>query len=163
MSHLWRATEPKPAVYLPGTSTTGNTNQSRVLYLRSPETGKFCGTIGQLDPTGRADYHGMLLTLQRRLKDGFSLPTNWTLSKCMSDPRTTELTGPTIADPNNKELECSYCDSDRRHVVNLSLLCTTPKLSGMLRTLFGNWQVAPIVRWQSGNRSSVTLAVDLRG
>ena len=38
----------------------------------------------------------------------------------MSDPATTEITGPTITDPTNPDLDYWYCDSDRRHVVNVS-------------------------------------------
>src|SRR5262249_6219370 len=29
-----------------------------------------------------------------------------------------------------------------------------------MRTIFSDWQLSPIVRWQSGNRSSVTTGVD---
>ncbi len=60
-NHLWRATELNPAVYFPG-ATTGTTNQRRVLYRQDPVMGQFYGTIGQLDDTGRASYHGMLLS-----------------------------------------------------------------------------------------------------
>jgi hypothetical protein len=103
----------------------------------------------------------MLLTAQRRLKAGYSVLANWTLSKCMSDPATTELTGPTIVDPSNPALDYGYCDSDRRHVINLSAVVTTPKFSdNVLGQILGDWQIAPIVRWQSGNRSSVTLGAD---
>jgi hypothetical protein len=45
-------------------------------------------------------------------------------------------------------------------VVNLSIVWTTPRFGGVLGALFGNWQVSPLVRWQSGNRSSVTTGVD---
>ncbi len=38
----------------------------------------------------------------------------------MSDPATTEITGPTIVDPNNPDLDYGYCSSDRRHVFNVS-------------------------------------------
>ena len=64
----------------------------------------------------------MLLSAQRRLKGNLSVLTNYTLSKCMSDPATTEITGPTIVDPTNPDLDYSYCDSDRRHVLNVSVV-----------------------------------------
>ena len=82
--------------------------------------GQFYGTIGHVDDTGRGIYHGLLLSAQRRLKNNLSVLTNYTLSKCMSDPATTEITGPTIVDPNNPDLDYSYCSSDRRHVFNVS-------------------------------------------
>ena len=101
-SHLWRATELNYAVFAPG-ATTATTNARRRLVLKNPAVGAFYGTIGQLDDTGRANYNGMLLSAQRRLKGGLSVLSNYTLSKCMSDPATTELTGPTIIDPTNPD------------------------------------------------------------
>ncbi len=159
-SHLWRATELNPAVFGAG-ATTGNTNQRRVLYRQNQAQGQFYGTIGQLDDTGRANYHAMFVQVQRRLKNQLSLLTNWTLSRCMSDPATTEITGPTIVNPSDPDLDYSYCASDRRHVVNVSVVWTTPRFgNGALKALLSNWQVSPLVRWQTGNHSSVTTGVD---
>jgi len=159
-THLWRATELNPAVFGSG-ATTGNTNQRRVLYLANQQQGQFYGTMGQVDDTGRGNYRGLLLSVQRRLKSGLSVLSNWTISRCMSDPATTEITGPTITDPNNPDLDYSYCSSDRRHVVNLSVVARTPDFSnGVARALLSEWQVSPIVRWQSGNRSTITTGID---
>ena len=162
-SHLWRATELNPAVYSPG-ATTGTTNQRRVLFLQNPVQGQFYGTIGQLDDTGRAHYHGMLLSAQRRLKNNLSVLSNYTLSKCMSDPATTEITGPTIVDPTNPDLDYSYCDSDRRHVVNVSVVLRTPRVrrTRRMRVCSSDWQLAPLVRWQSGNRRRLRPASTTR-
>lgn len=158
--NLWRATELNPAVPIAG-ATVANTNQRRVLSLQDPVRGAFYGTIGQVDDTGRANYNGMLLSVQRRLSNNWSVLSNWTISKCMSDPATTEITGPTIVDPNNPDLDYSYCASDRRHVVNLSAVARTPEFgNAFLRAAFSDWQISPIVRWQSGNRSTVTTGVD---
>jgi hypothetical protein len=45
--------------------------------------------------------------------------------------------------------------------VNVSVVWRTPGLSNRtLNRLFSGWQIAPLVRWQSGNRSSVTTGVD---
>ena len=159
-SHLWRATELNYAVYSSG-ATTATTNARRVLVQRNPAYGAFYGTIGQLDDTGRANYNGMLVSAQRRLKGGLSVLTNYTLSKCTSDPATTELTGPTITDPNNPGLDYSACDSDRRHVLNVSVVAHAPTFTGkVLNTLLGDWQIAPLVRWQSGSPFTVTTGVD---
>ncbi len=159
-SHLWRATELNPAVFGPG-ATTGNTNARRVLIQQNPVEGQLYGTIGHVDDTGRGNYNALLLQLQRRLKSGLSVLSNWTLSKCMSDPATTEITGPTIVDPNNPDLDYSYCSSDRRHVLNFSIVARTPQLENRtMNAFFGEWQLSPLVRWQSGNRSSVTTGVD---
>jgi hypothetical protein len=79
----------------------------------------------------------------------------------MSDPATTEITGPTIVNPANPDLDYAYCSSDRRHLVSASVVARTPEFENRaLRTVFGDWQFSPIVRWQSGNRSSITTGVD---
>ena len=159
-SHLWRGTELNPAVYAPG-ATTGNTNARRVLERANPVQGRFYGTIGQLDDSGRANYNALFLQAQRSLKNNLSVLANWTLSKCMSDPATTELTGPTIVDPNNPNADYSYCASDRRHVLNLSVVWRSPQFtSGIKRVLLSDWQFSPLVRWQSGDRSTVTTGID---
>jgi hypothetical protein len=158
--HLWRATELNYAIYSQG-ATTATTNARRFLVLRNPAYGAFYGTIGQLDDSGRSNYNGMLLSAQRRLKNGLTVLANYTLSKCMSDPATTELTGPTITDPTNPGLDYSYCDSDRRHVINVSAVVYAPKFSDKtLKMILGDWQIAPLVRWQSGSPYSVTTGVD---
>jgi len=159
-SHLWRATELNPAVLGPG-ATTANTNARRVLELANPVQGQYYGTIGQLDDTGRANYGAMLLSLQRRLKNNLSVLSNWTVSKCMSDPATTEITGPTIVNPANPDADYAYCSSDRRHLVSVSAVARTPDFENhVMRAILGDWQLSPIVRWQSGNRASVTTGVD---
>ena len=158
--HLWRATELNPAVYS-ATATTGNTNQRRVLYLANQAEGQYYGTIGQVDDTGRANYNGMLLSMQRRLKNNLSVLTNWTLSKCMSDPATTEITGPTVMNPSNPNADYSYCSSDRRHVVNTSIVFRVPSFGGRAtKAILGDWQLSPIVRYQTGNHSTITLGTD---
>jgi hypothetical protein len=161
-SHLWIGTELNPAVYGAG-ATTGNANTRRVLYLENPaaNAGQAYGTIGMIDDSGRGNYNAMFLQMQRRLRNNLSVLSNWTLSKCMSDPATTEITGPTIVDPNNPHGDYSYCSSDRRHVVNVSVVAGVGKIgSGVAGAILSDWQFAPIVRWQSGNRSTVTTGVD---
>ena len=64
--NLWRGTELNPAVPIAG-ATTGNTNQRRVLFLQDPVDGQAYGTIGHVDDTGRGNYHGLLLSLQKRM------------------------------------------------------------------------------------------------
>jgi hypothetical protein len=79
----------------------------------------------------------------------------------MSDPATTEITGPTIVNPANPDLDYSYCSSDRRHMISGSVVIRTPTFENhVVAAMFSDWQLSPIVRWQSGGRSSVTTGVD---
>jgi hypothetical protein len=160
-THAWRAIETNPAVYGPG-ATTGNTNTRRVLYRQNPAEGQYYATLGTIDDNGRAAYDGLLLTAQKRMSSNWSILTNYTLSKCMSDPLTTEITGATTMDPANPDLDYSYCSSDRRHVWNLSLVARVPKhTNGVLGAIVSDWQIAPIVRVSSGDRATVTTGTDV--
>ena len=159
-THLWTGREANPAVFGAG-ATLGNTNQRRVLNLLNQAQGQFYGTIGEIDDGGTSSYNGMLLSAQRRLANNFSLLANYTLSHCISDPATTEITGPTYVNPNNRRADRANCDSDRRHVVNVSFVARTPQFANRaLNLIASGWQLSGIVRAQSGNYSTVTTGVD---
>jgi hypothetical protein len=159
--YAWRANEYNPAVYGPG-ATTGNTNQRRVLYTANQAQGQYYSTIGMIDDTGQSAYNGLLLSAQKRMSNNWSVLTNYTWSRCKSDPITTEITGATTMNPWNPDLDYSYCSSDRTHVWNLSAVAVLPRLgSGVLGAIISDWQIAPIVRVVSGNRSSVTTGTDV--
>jgi carboxypeptidase family protein len=159
-THLWTGQELNPAVYGSG-ATLANTNQRRVLYLQNQAQGQYYGTIGQIDDGGTSSYNAMLLSAQRRLSGHFSVLANWTMSHCISDPATTEITGPTYVNPSSRSADRANCDSDRRHVINLSFVAKAPRVSNRIFGLFtGGWQLSGIVRRQSGNYSTVTTGVD---
>ena len=158
--HLWTGRELNPAVFGTG-ATLANTNARRVLTLQNATQGAFYGTIGQIDDGGTASYNGMLLSAQRRLTGNFSVLANWTLSHCISDPATTEITGPTYVNPNNRRADRASCDSDRRHVVNVSFVARTPKFANRALDLIASgWQLSGIVRRQSGNYATVVTGAD---
>ena len=159
-THLWTGREANAAVFGAG-ATLGNTNQRRVLYLLNQQQGQFYGTVGEIDDGGASSYNGMLLSAQRRLANNFSVLANYTLSHCVSDPATTEITGPTYVNPNDRRADRANCDSDRRHVVNFSFVARTPQFANRaLNLIASGWQLSGIVRAQSGNYSTVTTGVD---
>jgi hypothetical protein len=160
-SHLWRGIELNPAVYIAGSSTTSNTQSRRKLVQQNAAQGNYYSTIGMTDDTGRARYDALLLSAQKRMSHNWSVLTNYTLSKCMGDPATTEITGATIVNPNDPEADYSYCSSDRRHVWNLSAVFLAPTIQkGILGAIISDWQIAPIIRVQSGNRATITSGND---
>jgi len=159
-THFWVARELNPALPVPG-ATLATENQHRVLYLQNQAQGQYFSTIGQLDDGGKADYHALLLTAQRRLANNFSVLGNWTWSHCISDPETTELTGPSYINPNNRAADRANCSSDRRYLVNISLVASTPKFANRaLNMLVGGWQTSVIFRYSSGNFATVVTGVD---
>ena len=158
--HLMTGTEANPAVFGPGASLA-NTNARRVLSLINPAQGQYYSTIGKIDDGGTGSYNGMLLSAQRRLTGNFNALANWTWSHCISDAETTEITGPTYVDPTNRRADRSNCSSDRRHLVNISLVSNSPKLANpMMNHVAGGWELSAIYRWQTGNYSTIITGAD---
>jgi hypothetical protein len=63
--------------------------------------------------------------------------------------------------PANPDLDYSYCSSDRRHLLSFSVVARTPSFDNRVAAaILGEWQLSPIVRWQSGNRSTITTGID---
>ena len=104
----------------------------------------------------------MILSAQHRMANNFSVLANWTYSHCLADPSTTELTGPSYVDPNNRSADRSNCSSDHRQQVNISGVLTTPNVhSRWLGLLANGWQAAPIFHWSTGNLTTVTYGTDV--
>jgi hypothetical protein len=159
-THFWTGSEFDPALPVAG-ATLATENQHRFLNLQNPAQGQYYSTIGQVDDGGKAHYNAMLLVAQRRLSNNFSALGNFTWSHCVSDPETTELTGPTYINPANRAQDRANCSSDRRYLVNISLVANSPHFSAhMLNMIAGGWQLSTIVRYQSGNFATVTTGVD---
>ena len=160
-NHMWTGTEADPALPVAG-ATLASENQHRVLYLQNAAQGQYYSTIGQVDDGGKADYEGLLLTAQRRMSNNFSVLTNYTWSHCVSDPETTELTGPSYVNPNSRAMDRANCSSDRRRIFNLAFIANTPALSNhFANAVIGGWQFSTILRYQSGNFATVTAGSDL--
>ncbi|WP_263409930.1 carboxypeptidase regulatory-like domain-containing protein [Terriglobus tenax] len=179
-THLTSAYELNPAVYIAGTkattgcpgmqtslvpssgncSTTSNTNNRRVLTNANLANGQYYATIGQLDDGGAANYNGMLLSVNRRAKT-VNLVANYTWSHCLGQANTTELTGPAYVIPGRRDLSYSNCDSDRRHLLNVSSILTGPHFQErFVNAIFGGWGLSNIFTARSGGYFTVTSGVD---
>jgi hypothetical protein len=176
-SHLWLMRAVNPAVYIPGgpctiadvpynpCSTTANTNQRRVLYLENPREGQFYGVLDVQEDAGTSNYHGLLLTVQRRAARGLTLGANYTWSHCISDNTSlgNNIGGLTFTylDPNNREFDRGNCDSDRRHNLNVTGVVETPTLSRPgLRAIASGWRIAGIYRNTSGRYMTIFSGQD---
>jgi hypothetical protein len=175
--HLQSATELNPAVFLglgPCTingvnystcSTTGNTNQRRILNLQNPSQGQYYGTVSQLDDGGTGTYHGLYLSAQKRLSRGTTVLANYTYSHCISDYWNAFVGGSGVStgyNPGGRRAERSNCaNTDLRQVFNLSVVAQTPRFSNKtLGMLAGNWQISPILKMRSGQFFTVTTGID---
>ncbi len=176
--HLWGNRSINPAVYIPGgactingvtynpCSTTANTDQRRRLTLERPQDGALVGFMAEADDGGTQNYQGMLLSVQRRAASGVIVSGNYTLSHCIGPYAT--LYNPmgahpndTYTDPNNRQLDVGNCDSDRRHILNLTAVAETPRFSNpAVRTLATGWRFSGIYRTSAGGPLSVESGVD---
>ncbi len=161
-THLWVGQDINPAVYIPGKSTTSNTNQRRPLYLQNPTTGASYASITQSDQNGNSRYNGLLMSLQHRFSQGFTLLTNYTWSHCISDVDFTgELAGPQYMNPANRAQDRASCNFDVRQISNTSLIVSSPMHGRSFASmLLKDWQLSPIVQARSGIALNVTLGVD---
>jgi hypothetical protein len=175
-THLWVQKSLNPAVYIPGgpcsiagvtyptCSTTANTNQRRVLHLTNPQEGRFYGIIDANEDGGTSNYHGLLLSAQRRSARGLTLGSNYTWSHCIGDNTSLGANANinnAYVDPNNREFDRGNCDSDRRHNLNLTGVVETPSFeSPALRALGTGWRVAAIYRITSGSYMTILSGQD---
>jgi hypothetical protein len=174
--HFWTPVALNPSLYIPGNcaagqyglaaagpcSTTGNVTARHVLSLANPVQGAFYNSIVNLDDGGTTNYQGMLLSLQKRLSNHFTVQTNYTLSHCISDLGTTLLAG-SYTDPNNRRFDRGNCAAtDIRHNFNLSAVAQAPKFSGrVMNAVAGGWQLSVISSARSGIDFSATSGIDL--
>jgi hypothetical protein len=160
-THVWVGEDINPAVYIPGNSAS--TNLRRPLYLQNPTLGKDYSSITRSDQNGNAHYNGLLLSLQHRFSNNFTLLTNYTWSHCISDVDFTgELAGSQYMNPYNRAMDRGSCNFDVRHQSNTSLIVISPvKGSGLAGRLLSNWQLAPIVSVHSGLPLNITDGTDI--
>jgi hypothetical protein len=177
-AHLWSSRELNLEQYIPGNCVAGqygltaagpcsstsaaNSAARRLLTLLNPTVGPSYSTIAYLDAGATSAYNAMLLSAQHRLSNNFSVLANWTYSHCLSDPSTTELTGPSYVDPNNRSADRSSCTADHRHQVNISGILTSPRASNkFVGMLTNDWQASPIFHWSTGSLASVLYGTDV--
>ena len=143
-------------------ASAANTAARRFLTLLNPTAGPAYSTIAYLDAGATSSYNALLLSAQHRLAHNFSVLANWTYSHCIADPSTTELTGPSYVDPNDRSADRSSCSSDHRQQVNIFGVLTSPRVNGRwLGMLANDWQASPIYRWSTGNLTTATYGTDV--
>jgi hypothetical protein len=109
-----------------------------------------------------SSYHGMLVSLNRRLQNNLSLLMNYTWSHCVNqgdaDP---EITG-SYQNPYNLAGEKGNCGSDVRQIYNVSLVASIPHLSGnfVKQHLISDWRLSAIVSGHSGSFFTPTTGQD---
>jgi hypothetical protein len=162
-THLWiNGGEINPAIYIPGASTTANTNQRRRLYLQNPTLGASYASINTADDGAVAHYQAMLLSVRHSFGHGFQFSANYTDSYCVSDGDF----GAALATPNNsvpfsRGSDRGPCVFDVRHNFNTTLVAVSSIKGGPWTSrLLSGWQLAPLFHVSSGQPLNVTTGKD---
>jgi hypothetical protein len=179
--HVYGARELNAAIYIPGVadasgkcfttfegqsysinatagsacSITANTASRRPLTLLNPIEGRKVNFISTWDDTGTRSYNGMILSLQKRMSNNFSVTANYTLSHCITTPVNILLNGTAgagvITNNDNRNYDRGDCPEDRRHIVNSTTVFDMPQFSNRwMQRLAGEWGISGILRLQSG-------------
>jgi hypothetical protein len=141
--------EQNPAVYIPGQSTSANTQQRR-LYPQ-------LGPVGLFSSDNNSHYHSLQLNLEKRFARSFTILANYTWSKLIDD------IGPSgTTNPFNRHMDYGISNDDIPHVIHFSGLWQIPRwnLHGPANRLVNGWELTAITLWRSGFPFTVTSGVD---
>jgi hypothetical protein len=175
--------EQNPAIYYPGKSTgvagscgtlspvpaagtncstTGNTNARRVLSGINPTQGAYFTEVTEAYTGMGSNFNGLLLTVQHRFSQYFTLLSNYTYSHCLSGPpENGDNAGDQFQDPAHPQRDYSNCGSDLRHnFVNSAIIRSSTGGSYTHQLLLSGWQIAPIVTATTGVPFTVTTGTD---
>jgi hypothetical protein len=176
-THLWTAKPINPAIYFPAASCVingvthtpcsgaSNIDARPKFTLERPEDGRLLGQMAEMDAGGTQTYHGMLVSVERRAARGVTLNANYTYSHCIGPNATLTAMGPHVDDtytnPDSREFDDGNCETDRRHVWNLTTVAETPSFSNRtIRMLASAWRFSGIYRWSSGGPLNVLNGSD---
>jgi hypothetical protein len=125
---------------------------------------------------GHSTYHSFQSRIEKRFSQGLTFTAAYTFSKLIDDAGavfdSAVLTGPVAnfqtADSMNKRLEKDVSTGNVPHIFSSGFVYELPfghgrmrPLQGWRNLLAGGWQLAGIVRVQSGNPIAVTQATNL--
>jgi hypothetical protein len=188
-THIWSGYEENPSIYVPGNcqagqygltapgpcsnTTTANRQARALLTLLNPAEGKYYAANGvaQTFDDAEGHYNGVRFGLQRRLSDGWSVNSNYTLSKCINEgePGTdinnqfpVPITDTTSSHPQpDTSTNRGPCVADRRHNFNLSAVLISPGIGPrFLNVLTRDWQAGLIWQMRSGSAITPTTTGD---
>jgi hypothetical protein len=127
----------------------------------------FTNPIVAFLPIGGSNYHGLATQLNRRFSHGLQFQAAWTWSHTIDDSTadffSTVLTPRRPQDFQHLAADRSNSALDRAHRVTLSAIYDLPffnKSNWFLKNMVGNWQVAPIYTFETGEWADPQSAID---
>jgi hypothetical protein len=134
-------------------STSSNTQARRELGFRNPAFSNEIGRLGVVENGGTQNYHGMLVSVQRRPRQGVNINANYTWSHCLGDYSGRAQSGAgtgvdhTYQDRDDRGRDRGNCEVDQRHIFNLTSVAETPQFANRtLRIVGSGWRLSGIYR-----------------
>ncbi len=154
-SHLPIARELNAAIYIPGASTTGNTNQRRPL-------GPALGSTTLLEASGSANYNSLQTNVRHTFASGFSILANYSFSKAIDTWSDTKTLNQSRAIPTDPGYDRGPADYDRRHVVNFTSIwkIPAPVENRFAKAVLGGWEHTTIANYTGGYPFSILSGRD---
>jgi hypothetical protein len=146
-------------------NTVNNVNQRRELRMWAAQNkpsllndSKLFTFLDAFDDGGTASYHGLLLSSRGRVR-GINVNANYTWSHCISDAIAGLVPNPGATPLRGRDR--GACDSDRRHLFNLTAVADTPRFGNpTMRAIASDWRLSVINRISSGNYLTISSGVD---
>jgi hypothetical protein len=149
----------------------------RELSQLTPSVGQYYGYLDWITDAGWQNYHGLLLSVQRRSAGGITTNANYTISTCeglisQGQAPLNVATGymkpvSMINPPSDAQRDAIFeedkgrCSTWRKHIFNLSASVETPQFNNATaRALASGWRLSGIYRANSGAPLTVSTGTD---
>jgi hypothetical protein len=146
-------------------NTLNNINQRRELRLWAAQNkpsllndAKLFTFLDAFDDGATASYNGLLLSTRGRVRS-VNVNVNYTWSHCLSDAAAGLVPNPGATPLRGRDR--GACDSDRRHIFNMTAVAETPRFANPgMRAVLSDWRLSLINRISSGNYLTISSGVD---
>jgi hypothetical protein len=152
--HLSLVQDENQPVYIPGSSTTTNTQ------ARRPNQNFQQAFTGV--PTGMSNYNGLELVYRHRVRGGLTLSADFDWSKSMDDnsnPANDILTGALIPIPDDPGFRYAPSDFNQPHTLRAQGVWDLPwfaRSTGAERAALAGWKFSSLFVWDAGQPFSVS-------
>ncbi len=125
------------------------------------------GPISQFESTGRSQYNSLQLGLRGRWRNSFQYQMNYVYGSVKDDVSDVfDLAGGFALPQNSSNFAGEYAPAnfDVRHRFTYNFLYSLPRLnsySGIVRNLFGNWELAGTGKFNTGQPFTVNSIYDV--
>jgi hypothetical protein len=121
------------------------------------------GAISQFESAASSIYHGMTVSLQRRMAGGLYFRLAYTWAHAIDNIQDALLTGQpgVVQNSYSPKSEKASSVTDQRQRLTVSMIEEPhPFQSGMLAAIFNNWKISGIVTYGSGRPTNPAISGD---